>query len=332
MRFGIHLTNQHLVGQDPQQGLREQLQLLHAAADAGWDSVWAAHHYLTESTTMLQPVPYLARLAAEVPDFRLGLGIHLLALQNPVAAAEEVATLDILSGGRVTYGTGLGYRDIEYEAGAIDGSRLERFLTNLDIVRQLWAGESVEADHPWCRLHDVRLATLPVQEGGPPVWMAANSDAAVRRAGRLADAWLINPHADYATVARQLGLFHGDRQRAGRAPAVEVPLIREVVCRSTQEEAEAVAERFLGAKYLTYADWGQDRVMPSGESFRVPFESLASSRFIVGDPMRCLEQLRSWQTLGITTWIFRIHWAGMPADGAQETLQLLANDVLPGLQ
>lgn len=90
----------------------------------------------------------------------------------------------------------LGYRDVEDAASNIArADRVRRFTTNLDLVTRLWAGEEVDADLPWCRLAGARLSVLPVQRPRSPVWLAANSDNAVRRAARLGDAWMINPHA-----------------------------------------------------------------------------------------------------------------------------------------
>lgn len=331
MRVGIHLTNQHPVGEDLRAALQGQLRLLFAARTAGWQSVWVAHHHLTDQTAMLQPIPYLGRLITESEGMWLGTAVHLLALANPVAAAEEIASLDIMSGGRFIYGAGLGYRDVEYDAAGVQGSRVGRFETNLAVMRRLWAGEAVDADLPWCKLRGATIALRPTEGGGLPVWLAANSDAAVQRAARLGDTWLINPHAVRETVARQLSNFRTVRSEAGLPAVTELPLIREVVCRSTRQAADAVAQRHLGEKYATYADWGQDRVMPDSESFRMPFAELAAGRFLVGDPDDCIAELQAWADLGVTTVIFRMHWAGMAVEDARETLDMLSRHVLPAL-
>jgi alkanesulfonate monooxygenase SsuD/methylene tetrahydromethanopterin reductase-like flavin-dependent oxidoreductase (luciferase family) len=115
-KFGILLTNQQAIGRDQVVSLEEQVRLVHAVRDGGWDSVFAAQHHLSESFSHIQPLPYLGRLAAETGDLRVGIGIHLLALHNPVDTAENFASLDIVTGGRLTFGVGLGYRDVEYDA------------------------------------------------------------------------------------------------------------------------------------------------------------------------------------------------------------------------
>lgn len=332
--FGLLLTNQQPPGRDQVAALHEQIALVHAVRDAGWDSVFAAQHHLSESFSHIQPLPYLGRLAAETGDLRVGVGIHLLALHNPVDTAEAYASLDIVTGGRLVFGVGLGYRDVEYDAFGIPSEKkVSRFTENLRIVEQLWRGEEVVADTPWCRLDGVRAALRPVQSPRPPIWMAANADTAVQRCGRLADTWIINPHATFETIERQLGLLRAEREAHGRGPLEELPLIREVFCAPTREQALELAQPHLTHKYQVYSDWGQDRVMPDRESFRMPYEELAASRFVVGSPEDCVAQLLPWQEqLGVDHFVLRTNWAGMPVEDALSSVDLLSREVLPALR
>lgn len=332
-QFGLLLTNQQEIGRDQIAALDEQIQLLHAIRDRGWDSAFAAQHHLSESFAHIQPLPYLGRLAAEAGDLRIGVTIHLLALHNPVDVAENFASLDIVTRGRLIFGIGLGYRDIEYDAFGVDSKKkVHRFTENLRIVEELWAGGEVHAENPWCRLDGVRAALRPVQQPRPPIWMAANADAAVQRCARLADTWVINPHATFDTIERQLGLFHEERTAADKEPVRELPLIREIFCAPTRQQAIERAQPHLAHKYEVYSDWGQDKVMPDKESFRMPYDELARSRFIVGTPDDCIEQLLPWQQLGVNHFIFRTNWAGMPIQDAMSSVALLSEEVLPALR
>lgn len=334
VRVGIVLTNQQPAGSSQVAALGDQLRLLRIARDHRWDSVFAAQHHLSTSFAHIQPLPYLGRLAAESGDMLVGVGIHLLALHNPVDTAENYAALDVISGGRFIFGAGLGYRQLEYDAfGVPAGQKVRRFEENLRIVTALWNGETVNADLPWCRLDDVRLNFQPEQKPRPPIWMAANSDAAVRRAARIGDTWMINPHATVETVERQLRILHEERASAGREQITELPLIREVFCAPTRAAARELAEPYLANKYRVYAEWGQDTVMPDNESFRIPYEDLERGRFIVGSPDDCLEQLLPWRDrLGVNHFLFRTEWAGMPADSAVASVDLLAREVVPVLR
>ncbi|WP_406690030.1 LLM class flavin-dependent oxidoreductase [Saccharopolyspora sp. ID03-671] len=332
VKVGVFLTHQQPEGRDPVEALGEQLRLVRAARDGELDSVFAGQHHLPESFSHIQPLPWLARLAAEAGEMRIGTGIHLLALHNPVDTAENFASLDAVTGGRSVFGVGLGYREVEYAAfGIPPEQKVKRFTENLRIVQELWSGEPVHADNPWCRLDGVRSTSLPRSK--PPVWMAANSDGAVRRAARLADTWMINPHATTATIRRQLDLFHAERAAAGREPVRELPLMREIYCAPTRERALELARPHLARKYQVYADWGQDKVMPDRESFRTDYAELADDRFIVGSPQDCVDALLPWRdSLGVNHFILRTDWAGMPVEDALSSLHLLATEVAPALR
>ena len=144
MQIGLFLTNQHPLGTDMVAALDEQIAMVHHARERGWDSVWTGHHYLTQTLSMLQPIPYLARIASETGEMTIGLGILLLALGNPVDIAETIASLDIICRGRFIFGVGLGYRDAEYDAFAIPRrDRISRFQENLRVVQQLSDGKSM---------------------------------------------------------------------------------------------------------------------------------------------------------------------------------------------
>jgi alkanesulfonate monooxygenase SsuD/methylene tetrahydromethanopterin reductase-like flavin-dependent oxidoreductase (luciferase family) len=333
VQIGLYLTNQHPVGSDMVEALGGQIRLLHHARDQGWDSVWGAQHFLA-TMAMTQPVPFLARLAAEAGEMRADLGILLLALANPLDVAETFASMDVVCGGRFTLGVGLGYRDVENDAfGIAGGERLHRFEENLRLVQALWTGEKVSTELPWCRLEDATLTILPVQRPRPPLWMAADNDRAVERAAQMADTWMINPHATTSTIARQLQLFESVRREFGRPALEELPAIKEIVCASTRERAIEIAKPYLAAKYEAYRAWGQDAALPAGETFDLPFESLLEERFVIGTPEDCLRELLQWRDgLGVDHFIFRPFWSGMPVETALESMALLSREVIPVLR
>lgn len=335
LQFGIGLPAQHGRSEDSRAALDSALRIVRLAEETGWDSVFTGQHFLLDDMKMLQPVPYLARLAAETERIRLGLGICLLTLLNPVQAAEDLATLDVISGGRLIVGVGLGYREAEYSAfGVARSEQVRRLTENLRVVKDLWDGGPVDADLDWCRIQGAVPSILPVQEPRPPIWMAAHVDAAVRRAARTSDAWYVSPHVTHATVKRQMTLFREERRAHGLPAVTEVPVAKEIYCAPTRDDALDVAARYVGGKYAAYARWGQDEVLPEEEgSFTRSFDELSSDRFIVGDPQSCREQLkRTIVDVGATHLVFRVQLPGMPEELSRQSMQLLASDVLPALR
>jgi alkanesulfonate monooxygenase SsuD/methylene tetrahydromethanopterin reductase-like flavin-dependent oxidoreductase (luciferase family) len=334
IQIGLFLTNQHPPGSDLVAALDDQLSLVRAVRDKSWDSIWAGQHYLPDGMAMPQCVPFVSRLAAESGDMSVGIGILLLALHNPLDVAETWATIDVVTGGRLIFGVGLGYRETEYNAFGLDPrQKVHRFEANLELVKRLWTEESVDSDLPWCRLDGATLNVRPVQSPRPPIWVAANAHAAVRRAALMGDTWLVNPHATVETVAEQVEVFRATRDEAGLPPAATMPALREIYCAPTRELAAERAGPYLAKKYSHYADWGQDKALPGDESFRIPFEELAADRFIIGTPEDCLERLLPLRDqLGVDHFVFRTDWIGMPAETALQSIELLDREVVPVLK
>lgn len=325
MRFGLFVSAQYPAEEDPAARLAGHLEQVRFVRDAGFHSVFAGQHFLPAPFQMLQPVPLLARLAAETGDMRVGAGILLLPLLNPVEVAEQAATLDVVTGGRFVLGVGLGYRPEENAALGVPERRVRVFREKLDVVRRLLEGEEVTADGHGYRLERARLAPRPVQSPRPPIWMAANGDAAVRRAARLADTWFVNPHAALGEVRRQLSLFCAER---GSEPE-ELPMLREACLAPTDEEAIAVARPYLARKYEAYVNWGQSDVLPPTDTLRQEWEALHVGRFLLGSPETVLAQVEALRALGITELVLRVQWPGLPQRAAMQTLELLAGEVLP---
>lgn len=333
MEVGLFLTNQQPLGRDMRSALDEQLEMTAFARDAGWKLVFTGHHYLAEGMGQLQPFAFLARLAAEAGDMRLGIGILLLTVMNPVDVAEQVASLDIITGGRFVLGVGVGYRDVEFAAfGVPKEGRLGRFEAHLNIVGRLCAGEAVDADLPWCHLDGARLSALPVQRPRPPIWIGATGDRAVARAGRVADGWIVNPASPKSTIVLQKQVFADAWAEASRPGSGAVVAFREVFCARDREAAEEAAAPYLADKYRAYASWGQERAHPGRASLEVPFAELARDRFILGSPSECLAELRSYRDdVGATHVVLRSEWPGLPYEAAKESLRLLAEEVVPAL-
>ncbi|MDX6561124.1 MAG: hypothetical protein QOD65_938 [Gaiellales bacterium] len=333
-RFGIFLSAQHPPAMTASQIARDCCEQVRLARELGLDDVSAGQHFLTQPYQMLQLVPLLARIAAEAGEMRVGAGILLLTLLNPVEVAENAATLDAITDGRFVLGLGLGYRQEENDAFGLPEKRLAVFEQKLDVVRRLLEGEAVTAEGHGFRLREQQLALRPTQTPRPPIWLAANNDSAVLRAARLADAWLLNPHTKLDELERQLGLYHAERERCGLAPAGEIPIVKELHVGSDDESAMRAVRPYLEDKYKAYVQWGQSEVLPEGDTLRQAFEELAQGgRFIVGGPESCARQVREHvERLGATSFLFRFQWPGMPQELVLASMRRAAEDVFPLLR
>jgi alkanesulfonate monooxygenase SsuD/methylene tetrahydromethanopterin reductase-like flavin-dependent oxidoreductase (luciferase family) len=333
MKFGVFLMPQHPRTDDPVQRFRETVMLARAARDAGFDTVAAGHHYLSPPYQSLQSIPLLSRLAADTGAMELCLSVLLLPLLSPVQVAEDVASLDVMSEGRAIFGIGLGYREVEFEGFGVQmRDRVPRMLESLELIKRLWTEDEVTFEGRFFQVRNATCTIRPVQKPFPPIWIAANADAAVVRTARLGLPWFINPHAALGTIERQWHRYKQALAEANQPMPAARPIGLELHVAPTREEAVATAQPFLEAKYAAYAAWGQDKALPGEESFQVPFEELARDRFLLGTPDEVIEQIEERvRRLESNHFLFRVGWPGMEAAKVMRVIETMGKDVLPRL-
>jgi alkanesulfonate monooxygenase SsuD/methylene tetrahydromethanopterin reductase-like flavin-dependent oxidoreductase (luciferase family) len=329
LRLGLFLAAQYPAGHDAPAGIADHVEQAALARELGMSSIMAGQHFLSDPYLMAQPIPLLARMAAEAPGMTVGPGVLLLPLLNPLQVAEEIATLDAITGGRVVLGVGIGYRDVELAGFGVTEKPARVFEAKLDVVRRLLAGERVTASGPGYTLQDAALALRPARPMA--VWVAANRDVAVRRAARVGDAWFMNPHTTLDELERQHRVFLAAREEAGLPAPEEVPALREVCVAPTDEEAMLVAGRHLQGKYASYVGWGQSDVMPEGDTLRKAWQELTEGgRFIIGSPETCGRMLAEHaERAGITHLVCRMQWPGMEQELVLRSMRLLVEEALP---
>ena len=192
MKIGLYLATQFTEQTSLGPQLENLLQQVRVARDNGFESLWAAQHFITEPVQMFQTVPLLARLAAAAKGMQIGPNILVFPALNPVLVAEEAATMDWICDGRYVLGLGLGYREEEFIAlGAPFRKRVGRFTEGIELVRKLWSGERLTHHGEHFQINDAGLSLRPKQQPGPPIWIAAVVDKAIERAAVIGDEWLI---------------------------------------------------------------------------------------------------------------------------------------------
>ena len=309
--------------------LMEQARL---AKKLGFASITKGSHYSAAPYQDFQQLPFLSRVAAEAPGLRLNAGIVLLPMHKPLDLAEQLATIDVLSGGKLIFGVGLGYREVEFRAfGTTEKDRVKRFEENLLAIRRLWTEETVDMVGSHFELMGASCPSKPVQKPHPPIWIGANADSAIRRAARLGDCWYINPHNRIDTIARQLDVYRHALDEVGKPFPTELPMRREVFVARTREEAIRLCRPSLEKKYEIYASWGQEKAMPQGDNALIGgFDELLRGRFVIGSPAEVADEMIAiGRTLGVNHLIMSIQWAGMPQGLVLETMAMLAEEVFP---
>ncbi len=200
--------------------------------------------------------------------------------------------VDVISGGRLILGVGAGYAPEEFAAFGVSlkerGSRLDEAVP---LIQRLWSEDNVTHEGRHYRITNATVSPRPVQR--PPLWSAGWVEPAIRRAGRLGDAWLGGPSAMLDELAACVRLFREARTAAGREDG-DVALIRYVFVAETAERARAIAgPAFIRAFEETYFRWPHPVVTrPAGD---LTIERLSQNRIILGDPASCLRQIRRFQ-------------------------------------
>ena len=332
MDLSLNIRGQYPPGDDMPARLEELLEQVRLAERLGFRAITKSQHYSSTPFQEIQQIPFLARAAAEVTDMTLITSITLLPLQKPLDMAEQLSALDLISGGKVIFGVGLGYREVEFKAfGTTGKERVKRFEENLAAIKRLWTEDKVTMTGSHFELIEATCSLRPQQDPHPPIWMGANADVAIRRAARLADSWMINPHNRVDTIVQQIEVYKRALEKASKPFPDVLPISREMFVGKDRADAIRQAEPYVAAKYKAYHEWGQDKQMPEGDNdLGMAYEELQDGRFIFGSVDEVAEQIIALaKATGINQLGCPVQWIGMPQSHVIEQLHLLGEEVLP---
>ncbi len=238
---------------------------------SGYEAVWLAEHHF-QTFSVCPSIHMMATLvAARTRRIRIGTAVSLAAFYHPLRLAEEVALLDVLSGGRVNWGAGRGFHRQEFEVfGVPPEESAARFREAVDIVLAAWRAERLTFAGRFHAFENVEVLPKPLQQPHPPVWLAASSEDSISRAARDGFAILMDPHSSHAEIGRKLALYHEGLRAAGVDPAArEVPTARLVAIGDTPAKAAEVARR--GARWLVDSYVNAEAMAPAGKGAFMPF-------------------------------------------------------------
>jgi alkanesulfonate monooxygenase SsuD/methylene tetrahydromethanopterin reductase-like flavin-dependent oxidoreductase (luciferase family) len=183
-----------------------------------FDSIFLVEHHFTGHGQVSASVALLSYLAARTQRIRLGTAVVVLPWHNPVLIAEQAATLDLLSGGRLDLGVGKGYRAAEFHGFCIpQDEATERFDEAIEVIRKAWTTDGRFSHHGkrW-HFEDIIVEPEPVQRPHPPLWLAAGSPESIRRAARDGFNLLLDQLGSTGITIERVGLFREECERSGR--------------------------------------------------------------------------------------------------------------------
>ncbi len=296
----------------------------------GFDAVWLAEHHFT-TFSVCPSVHMLGTLAAARTErLRIGTAVSLAALYHPLRLAEEVALLDMLSGGRVNWGAGRGFAHSEFNAfGVPPEQSTERFHEAVDIVLQAWTQEKLTYAGKHFSFDNVEVLPKPLQKPHPPVWMAATSETAVDWAASQGFSILMDPHASMADLGAKRRRYAERLAAAGFSDSGrDIPMARLLALAPTMGEAETIARR--GAQWLVDAYAGPQhhgqKSMQAPRTFggKDPVQYYVDDVIIHGTPDAVVERIAGLrEEIGLNYL--------MCAPLSRATFRLLADQVVPRL-
>lgn len=295
---------------------------------AGYDAVWLAEHHFS-SFSVCPSVHMMGTMAAaRTQRLRIGMAVSLAPFYNPLRLAEEVALLDVLSGGRVNWGAGRGFERSEFAAFGIPGEEsAPRFHETVDIVLQAWTNQRLTYAGQFFRYDGVEVLPKPLQAPHPPTWMAASSTPAIEWAAGRGHSILMDPHSSRSDLIRKRRHYAAKLAEAGHADAGRIiPMARLIAVDETADKARAVARRAAEWTVESYVGAKHDNVRQEVRSFagKDPIDFYLDDVMIHGTAESVADQIQSFgEAIGMN------YLMAAPLSG--RSFRLFTEKVLPRL-
>ena len=332
-------------GTSPKQVLDETTEQVQYAEYLGFYSAWLAEHHFTRYSIGSSSLIVATHIAARTSTIRLGTAVLVSPLHNPLRLAEDTATLDVLSGGRLDVGFGRGTFGYEYGGFGVDPDESqERFRESMAVVQGLWTTPGFTHHGKHFDVDNVNLVPTVIQQPHPPVYIAASRsqstlDFAVSTGHTLCIAVVQDTEDSLDLCSR----FVEESAQAGfNVPKSRIPFFRYIHVAETEEEAlrntlerlNWVADimqwrnffRSGSEVYQRMEDWRRGR-----SELPVSYEYLAENRAIIGTPDQCVARIEQLREQGIEYFGCNFDFGGMEHAKVLKSMKLFADEVMPQL-
>ncbi len=241
---------------DSGQGYRQFVDYNIEAEALGYHSTFLVEHHFTGFGQVSASLSLLTWVAAKTKTLRLGTAVMVLPWHNPVLLAEQAATIDLLSGGRLDFGVGKGYRHNEFVGFCIPMAEADaRFNESLDVIVKAWTSKDERFSHhgKYWRFTDIVVEPPTAQQPHPPLWMGAGSPDSIRNVAARGYKLLLDQFASFEAVAERIALFKAEVEKRGRKfDPRDVGVARAFyVAKDAADKAEAVERRLAAQRRLT---------------------------------------------------------------------------------
>lgn len=321
MQFGLFggARTRRSIGLEDSQGYESFIEYVVEADRLGFAQLFMVEHHFTGQGQVSASMTVLAYLAARTRKIRLGTAVVVLPWHNPVLIAEQVATLDLLTGGRVDFGVGKGYRKAEFDGFCIPvAEATERFDEAMEIIRKAWTAEG-RFSHHGKRWHyeNVLVEPEPLQRPHPPLWLAAGSHDSIRRAARDGYNLLLDQLAQVDQIVQRIAIFREECERIGRPydPAMVATARPLQMIHHESERAQAYETR--RRVLATIGDLARDKLPDRIEDDTAP---------LLGTPEEVIARLKELEAGGATNILL------VDPNASVANLRAFAREVMPAFR
>lgn len=333
MKFGIYSSIASPPrGENLDRCVDEVIAEAQAAESNGFDSCFFGEHHQDKDGFLPSPLIVATAVAGQTQTLNVGTSVILLPLHHPVHVAEDVTTLDIISKGRIILGVGVGYQESDFKAFSIPMTeRATRFEESVEIIRQCWTGEPFSFHGKHYTMDDLQMLPRPYQKPSPPLWIGASAPPAIRRAGRLGDAFISTPSTTLEDTVRMVEIYKQAASESRRKP--QVILMRDAWVANSHKEAEAVYGPEVMEAYRYYWENQLSDFKNLGPDAEFTLDNLAQDRIILGEPDTCVREFHRWhEATGADYFLLRLrhaHSGGPAHERIVQAIQLFGDSVVP---
>ncbi|MBI3743115.1 MAG: LLM class flavin-dependent oxidoreductase [Chloroflexi bacterium] len=321
------------------------------AEQCGFHAVWIAeHHFMPEISHSGAPDIVLASIAQRTSTLRVGLGVVLLPIHHPLKVAERVATLDIMSNGRVEFGTGRSTTRTQLDAFGVDPAETRgRWEEGLELVLRLWAEEKVTFKGKYTQVDGLTVSPKPVQRPHPPIWVACGQPATYELAGKKGIGAMGFTSGNTDEWKRRAGLYHAALKLAKPASGVvngQLGAWTIAHCAESDREARETAGPeglwyFRLVRHQLDGEWNNAAAVPDSYKPYVaggtrPFGGyddynaiIDRGMFIIGDPDSCIRQLERYEAAGIQHMLCVMQAGRVPHEKIKQSIRMFGKHIVP---
>lgn len=350
MKFSsFHLFHQH-DGWSEREVYDYNLAVVEYLEEMGFDGVWLAEHHFRDYGLVNNIPSMLAYIAGRTSKIRLGTGVYILPLHNPIQIAEEMAQLDLVSNGRVDFGAGRGYQSLEFSRFGVDLSESRgRFEEALDIITRLWTENDVTYEGKFYRCEGITLKPKPVQRP-IPAYVASTSPETIKYCAPRGLPILGDGAATWGGLKRAAEGWKAEMEAQGKPTAgLDLTAMRSVYVAPTNEQAREDLHKFeMGYDRTRIYNRQSAPIDPKTGKIAKGYEFWETHYFkggelsdefrwdkieVIGDPERVVQQVQTLQSFGYTNLMCDFgSTRPLPLAEMKKIIKLFADEVIPAFR